>query len=90
ITNCNFCGACVETCEEFAAIELVREEAPIIDKARYRGVWVFAEQKEGRIANVTFELLCEGRKLANKLGEPLCAMLLGDQVAKTARDLVCF
>jgi len=90
IANCNLCGACVEACEGFAAIELVREETPIIDKTRYRGVWVFAEQKEGRIANVTLELLCEGRKLADKLGEPLCAMLLGDQVAKVARDLVCF
>ena len=90
IANCNLCGACVEACEEFAAIELVREETPIIDKSQYRGVWVFAEQKEGRIANVTLELLCEGRKLADKLGESLCAMLLGDQVAKAARDLICF
>jgi len=90
IAKCNLCGACVEVCEEFAAIELIREERAIIDKSQYRGVWVFAEQKEGRIANVTLELLCEGRKLADKLGEPLCAMLLGDQVAKAARDLVCF
>jgi len=90
IANCNLCGACVEACEGFAAIELVREQAPITDKTRYRGVWVFAEQKEGQIAKVTLELLCEGRKLADKLAEPLCAMLLGDQVAKVARDLVCF
>ena len=90
MANCNLCGACVEACEKFGAIELVREETPIIDKTRYRGVWVFAEQKEGRIANVTLELLCEGRRLADKLGEPLCAMLLGYQVAKAARDLICF
>jgi len=90
IANCNLCGACVEACEKFGAIKLVRERAPIIDKSQYRGVWVFAEQKEGRIADVTLELLCEGRRLADKLGEPLCAMLLGDQVAKAARDLVCF
>ena len=90
MANCNLCGACVEACEKFGAIELVREETPIIDKTRYRGVWVFAEQKEGRIANVTLELLCEGRRLADKLGEPLCAMLLGYQVAKAAHDLICF
>jgi len=90
IANCNLCGACVDACKKFGAIELVHEETPIIDKTRYRGVWVFAEQKEGRIANVTFELLCEGRRLADKLGESLCAILLGDQVAKVARDLVCF
>jgi electron transfer flavoprotein alpha subunit/NAD-dependent dihydropyrimidine dehydrogenase PreA subunit len=90
MANCNLCGACVEACEKFGAIELVREETPIIDKSQYRGVWVFAEQKEGRIANVALELLCEGRRLADELGEPLCAMLLGDQVGKVARDLVCF
>ena len=90
LAKCNFCGACVDACKKFGAIELVREETPIIDKTRYRGVWVFAEQKEGQIANVTLELLCEGRKLADKLGEPLCAILLGEAVAKVARDLVCF
>jgi len=90
IANCNLCGACVEACEKFEAIELIREQVEVVDKSKYRGVWVFAEQKEGRIANVTLELLCEGRKLADKLGEPLCAMLLGDQVAKAARNLVCF
>jgi electron transfer flavoprotein alpha subunit/NAD-dependent dihydropyrimidine dehydrogenase PreA subunit len=90
MANCNLCGACVEACKKFGAIEIVRKKTPIIDKSQYRGVWVFAEQKEGRIANVTLELLCEGRRLADKLGEPLCAMLLGYQVAKAARDLICF
>jgi len=63
---------------------------PAVDKSKYRGVWVFAEQKEGKIANVVFELLGQGRRLADKLAEPLCAMLLGKQVAKAARDLICY
>ena len=90
LAKCNFCGVCVDACKKFGAIELVREERPIIDKTRYRGVWVFAEQSQGRIANVTLELLCEGRKLADELGEPLCAMLLGYQAARVARDLIRF
>ena len=90
IDKCNLCGACVEACERFAAIELVRKDTPIIDKSQYKGVWVFAEQKAGKIANVTFELLSEGRTLADKLSQPLCAVLLGNQVAKAARDLVSF
>jgi len=89
LAKCNFCGACVDACKKFDAIELIREEVQVVDKSKYRGVWVFAEQKEGRIANVVLELLCEGRKLADRLGEPLCAMLLGEQVAKLARDLIC-
>ncbi len=90
IAKCNFCGACVDACEKFTAIELIRENVQTVDKSKYRGVWVFAEQKEARIANVTFELLGEGRKLADKLGEPLCVMLLGNQLGRLARQLICF
>jgi len=90
LAKCNLCGACVDACSKFGAIELVHEEVQVVDKSKYRGVWVFAEQNKGQIANVTFELLAEGRKLADKLAEPLCAVLPGDQVAAIARDLVCF
>ncbi len=90
IAKCNFCGACVDACKKFTAIELIRDNVQTVDKSKYRGVWVFAEQKEARIANVTFELLGEGRKLADKLGEPLCVMLLGNQLGRLARQLICF
>ena len=90
LAMCNFCGICVDACKKFNAIEIIREDVPTVDKSKYRGVWVFAEQKEGRVANVTFELLGQGRELANKLAEPLCAMLLGNQVAKAARDLIYY
>lgn len=90
MAKCNLCGACVPACEKFKAIELIREETQLIDRSKHRGVWVFAEQKHGTIANVTLELLSEGRKLAGELAEPLCAILLGNQMGKAARDLICF
>ena len=90
IAKCNFCGACVDACKKFTAIELIRDNVQTVDKSKYRGVWVFAEQKEGRIANVTLELLGEGRNLADKLGEPLCVILLGNQFGRLARQLICF
>ncbi|MCK4792076.1 MAG: FAD-binding protein [Desulfobacteraceae bacterium] len=90
IAKCNLCGACVEACEQFTAIELTRENVQTVDKSQYRGVWVVAEQREGEITNVTLELLYEGRKLANSLGELLSAVLLGDEVTKVARDLIRF
>ncbi len=46
-----------------------------------KGIWVFAEQREGQIKKVVFELLSEGRKVADQLGEELCAVLLGKDVA---------
>lgn len=44
------------------------------------GVWVFAEQLEGKIAGVTLELIGAANKLAEKLGVKVCAVLLGDGV----------
>lgn len=38
-------------------------------------IWVYAEQENGKLAGVVFELLSEGRKLAEKSGFTLCAVL---------------
>ncbi len=44
-------------------------------------VWVFVEQRDGKPADVSFELLCKGRKLADALGGPLRAIVLGADAA---------
>ena len=54
----------------------------------YRDVWVFIEQREGRIANVSLELLGEGRKIADKLGVKLKGILLGNKIEALAKDVV--
>ncbi|MDD6030863.1 MAG: electron transfer flavoprotein subunit alpha/FixB family protein [Kiritimatiellae bacterium] len=43
-------------------------------------VWVFAEQEEGRLSDVPRELLGKGRELADRLGVPLAAVLIGQGV----------
>ena len=45
-----------------------------------KGIWVFAEIKEGNVRKITFELLSQGRKMAEKLGEELVAVILGSGV----------
>lgn len=45
--------------------------------AAYRGVWVFIEHERGRVHPVSWELLGEGRKLADTLGTELAGVLLG-------------
>ena len=50
-------------------------------------VWVFAEQEEGKLSEVPFELLGKGRELADKLGVPLAAVLMGDKVEGLAQSL---
>lgn len=51
---------------------------------QYKGVWVFAEQRDGELQKVSLELLGEGRKLADKLGVKLTALLLGNNVSDMA------
>ena len=55
--------------------------------ADYKGVWVFAEQREGQLQKVSLELLGEGRKVADKLGVELTVLLLGNNVRTLADTL---
>lgn len=51
------------------------------------GVWVYIEQIDGNVATISRELLGKGRELANTLGHPLGALILGSQVDElTARS----
>jgi len=55
--------------------------------ADYKGVWVFCEQRQGKLMPTDFELISEGRKLADELGVELCGLLLGDNVKPLANEL---
>lgn len=52
-----------------------------------KGIWIFAEQRDGQVKKVTFELISECRKAADQLGEELCAVLVGKDVAGLADSL---
>ena len=83
---CTLCGACIEPCK-FGAIVLRREHHGTDDLASYRGVWVFAEQKKGKIQSVTYELLGAGRLLADQREVELAAVLIGNDLEDEAKEL---
>ena len=56
----------------------------------YKGVMAFCEVTEGRLAAIGTELLGCGRKLADELGEELCAVLVGSEVSGLAQDAIAF
>ncbi|STB44678.1 electron transfer flavoprotein subunit alpha/FixB family protein [Clostridium perfringens] len=58
-----------------------------MNKADFNGVWVFAEQREGQLQKVSLELLGEGRKIVDKLGSKLTALLIGNKVQNLVEDL---
>ncbi len=51
------------------------------------GVWVFCEQRLGKLMPTDFELISEGRKLADELGTKLYGILLGDGIEGIAKEL---
>ena len=57
------------------------------DPKAFSGVWVFCEQRQGKMMPTTFELISEGRKLADELGVQLSGILLGDNVDGIAAEL---
>ena len=57
------------------------------DIGAFKNVWVFCEQRQGVMMPTTFELISEGRKLADELGVELCGILLGDNVDAIAGEL---
>ena len=84
--HCTQCGACASSCK-FDAIVLETSYTPDVDVTQYRGVWVIAEHLHGAFRRGTLELLGEGRRLADKLGVELSAVLLGDGVESMTKDL---
>ncbi len=89
--KCTFCGACLEDVCPVNAIILEREEKKVeVDVGEYRNVWVFIEHERNKVANVSFELLGQGRKLADALGCSLCGILLGNEAEAFAREAVSY
>lgn len=85
--NCTLCGTCAQNCQtEAISIEL-SEEKQAEDLDTYEGVFIFAEQRRGKIHPVSFELLGIGKNLADQLGTNLSAILLGCGIGHLADEL---
>ncbi len=54
----------------------------------YKGVFTFAEQSDGVLTNVSYELIGKARDLARDLDEKVTAILLGEKISHLAADLI--
>ena len=68
LERCTSCGACMEACRNEALLTDAEPRA-IPDFSDRKGIWVFAEQRNGRLNPVTLELLGKARELADILNE---------------------
>jgi len=53
-----------------------------------RDVWVFAEQRDGELHDVSLELIGKARELADSVGSNVAAVLLGHKVGSIPQTLV--
>jgi len=86
--KCNLCGACVPACK-FKAILLERpkttDQRP--DLKDYKGIWVFIEQKNGKVQSVAYELLGKAQELAKKLHCEVSGVFIGDNLEDQLDEL---
>lgn len=53
----------------------------------FKDIWVFCEQRNGQLINTNFELISEGRKLADERGSKLVGVILGYNIDNLAKEL---
>jgi electron transfer flavoprotein alpha subunit len=58
--------------------------------AEYKGILVFGELADGKLASITTELLGCGRKLADELKEGLSCLLASDTVGGASKEAIAF
>jgi len=80
--QCTLCGACVNVCPQ-DALAIERRQVSVEELSHYNGVFIWAECESRNETyapkKVAYEILGQGRKLADQLGEQLSAVVLGDE-----------
>lgn len=85
--KCTACNQCIPACP-FNAIEKTAEEDGPVDLSAYKDVWVYAEQRNGKLLNVALELIGEGHRLSREIGEDtkVCALLVGNNIESLTKE----
>jgi electron transfer flavoprotein alpha subunit/NAD-dependent dihydropyrimidine dehydrogenase PreA subunit len=86
---CTACGACLEICP-VEALALPAKSAEAAADDGYRGVWVWVEQFQGTAASISWEMLGQGRLLANQLAVPLSACVFGYKASLLAQQAISY
>ena len=87
--KCRMCGVCVKVCPVRAITFEQRPQRNPAEKSKWRGILVYAEQENGGIHPVTYELIGEARRLAAKVGYDVSAVLVGGKgTAENAEKLL--
>ncbi len=87
LDKCVYCSSCVSACK-FGAIEINSERRTFDkDSADYKGIWVYAELRNGKIPGFVFELLSKARELASIVNEEVCCFVMGYNLSSISEEL---
>ncbi|MGQ9585578.1 MAG: FAD-binding protein [Anaerolineae bacterium] len=86
---CTLCGACVEVCP-VEALTMPKVEEKEADLSAYRGVWVWIEQFRSEPGSISWEMVGQGRRLADELKTGLTACVLGHNVEQAAHQAIAY
>jgi len=87
--KCTLCGACVEACKFKAVlVEKSGQVCAVPDIKSYKGIWVFIEQKNGKVQSVAYELLGKARELAKKLNCDVSGVLIGNDLSDQLDEVI--
>lgn len=85
--QCIYCGVCVQTCP-FGAVSIVQEKQESTAVSTYKNLWVYVQINQGKLAQVSLELLGIGGKLAQEKGCQLVAVVLEEGGEAYAQTLI--
>jgi len=88
--QCTACGACLDVCPVDALSLPERPEAAAEGLEAYQGVWVWVEQFQGEAASISWEMLGQGRRLADQRKTSLTACVLGHNVEHIAKQAIAY
>jgi len=89
LNKCTLCGACKDACK-FKAVLLEKTPAKcdLPNIKDYKGIWVFLEQKNGKVQSVSYELLGKAQELSKKLGCDVSGVLIGNKLEDQLDELI--
>jgi len=89
LDKCNLCGACVPACKLKAIfLDKPATTCEARDPKDYKGIWVFIEQKKGKVQTVAYELLGKAQELSKKLNSQVSAVFIGNDLEDQLDELV--
>jgi len=85
--GCRMCSVCVKTCPQHAI--KFEQVARSVDKSKWKDILIYAEQENGDIHPVVYELIGEARKLSQKVNYDVkCVLVGGKGTSENAKKLL--